>query len=40
MYIPSHFLIQDDETLYQVIDEYGFATLLSQHEGEPTATCI
>nr|WP_264372025.1 hypothetical protein [Salicibibacter halophilus] len=23
-----------------MIDEYGFATLLSQHEGEPTATCI
>ncbi|QQK75497.1 FMN-binding negative transcriptional regulator [Salicibibacter cibarius] len=40
MYIPSHFYIEDEETLYEMIDEYGFATLLSQHEGEPTASHI
>ncbi|KKE78248.1 FMN-binding negative transcriptional regulator [Bacilli bacterium] len=40
MFIPSHFLIQDDEELYQMIEEYGFATLFSLNEGEPTATQI
>ncbi|WP_343816498.1 FMN-binding negative transcriptional regulator, partial [Virgibacillus siamensis] len=40
MFIPSRFLIQDDEKIYQIIEEYGFATLFSWHEGEPTATQI
>lgn len=40
MFIPRHFSIKDDEKLYEIIDEYGFATLFSQHEGEPAATQI
>ncbi|MCM3595629.1 FMN-binding negative transcriptional regulator [Metabacillus idriensis] len=40
MYIPSHFKIEDDEIIYDIIQEYGFATFFSQHEGEPFATHI
>ncbi|MBD1383546.1 FMN-binding negative transcriptional regulator [Metabacillus arenae] len=40
MYIPSHFKIGDDEMIYDIIQEYGFATFFSQHEGEPFATHI
>ncbi|MFC0275021.1 FMN-binding negative transcriptional regulator [Metabacillus herbersteinensis] len=40
MYIPSHFKIEDDEIIYDIIEEYGFATFFSQHEGEPFATHI
>ncbi|CAG9622409.1 FMN-binding negative transcriptional regulator [Sutcliffiella rhizosphaerae] len=38
MYIPSHFIMEDEDKLYNVIQEYGFATLISQHEGAPFAT--
>jgi transcriptional regulator len=42
MYISSHFKIEDDEIIYDIIQEYGFATFFSQHEGEgePFATHI
>src|SRR5579875_2433663 len=38
MYIPSHFQIQDEETTYDIISKYGFATLFSEHNGVPFAT--
>ncbi|MEK5061453.1 transcriptional regulator [Paenibacillus sp. FSL H7-0326] len=40
MYIPSHFKMENDETMYDVIQKYGFATLFSIHEGTPFATHI
>ncbi|SNT49098.1 negative transcriptional regulator, PaiB family [Bacillus sp. OK838] len=40
MYIPSHFKVEDDEIIYNIIQEYGFATFFSQHEGEPFAIHI
>ncbi|MGY3715787.1 FMN-binding negative transcriptional regulator [Sutcliffiella cohnii] len=38
MYIPKYFKIEEEEVIYDFIDKYGFATLFSQHEGEPYAT--
>lgn len=38
MYIPSHFQIEKEEILYNVIEKNGFATLSSQHNGVPFAT--
>ena len=38
MYIPKHFKIDDDGTIYEFIEKYSFATLFSQHNGEPCAT--
>ena len=38
MYIPKHFQINDEEIIYDFIEKYGFATLFSQHNGEPYAT--
>ncbi|MBW3494923.1 MULTISPECIES: FMN-binding negative transcriptional regulator [Bacillus] len=38
MYIPKHFTIQDEETKYEMIEQNSFATLFSQHNGEPYAT--
>ncbi|WP_144462770.1 FMN-binding negative transcriptional regulator [Siminovitchia fortis] len=38
MYVPKHFKIDDEEVIYDFIEKYGFATLFSQHEGEPYAT--
>jgi transcriptional regulator len=38
MYIPKHFKIEDEELVYDFIEENGFATLISQHNGEPYAT--
>ncbi|MEW9674297.1 FMN-binding negative transcriptional regulator [Ammoniphilus sp. 3BR4] len=38
MYIPSHFQIEDVKIAYDVIKEYSFATLFSQHYGIPFAT--
>lgn len=38
MYIPKYFRIDDEEVIYDFIEKYGFATLFSQHEGEPCAT--
>jgi transcriptional regulator len=40
MYIPADFKIEDKEMIYDIIQEYGFATVFSQHEGEPFATHI
>ncbi|WP_242235443.1 FMN-binding negative transcriptional regulator [Bacillus cereus group sp. BfR-BA-01316] len=38
MYIPKYFTIQDEETKYEIIEQNGFATLFSQHNGAPYAT--
>ncbi len=38
MYIPKHFKIDDEEVIFDFIEKYGFATLFSQHKGEPYAT--
>lgn len=38
MYIPKHFKIDDESTIYDLIEKYSFATLFSQHKGEPCAT--
>ena len=38
MYIPKHFQINDDEFIYEIIEQYSFATLFSVHNGEPYAT--
>ena len=38
MYIPKHFQLDDEEMIYDFIEKYSFATLFSQHNGEPYAT--
>ncbi|ETI68376.1 FMN-binding negative transcriptional regulator [Neobacillus vireti] len=38
MYIPKYFKIDDEEIIYDFIEKYSFATLFSQHNGEPYAT--
>ncbi|AGK54487.1 FMN-binding negative transcriptional regulator [Bacillus sp. 1NLA3E] len=38
MYIPKDFKIEDEEIIYDFIEKNGFATLFSQHNGEPYAT--
>ncbi|MCM3601785.1 FMN-binding negative transcriptional regulator [Robertmurraya korlensis] len=38
MYIPNHFKIDDEEVIYEFMEKYGFATLFTQHKGEPYAT--
>ncbi|MDQ6597783.1 FMN-binding negative transcriptional regulator [Bacillus salipaludis] len=38
MYIPKHFKLDDEEMIYDFIEKYSFATLFSQHNGEPYAT--
>ncbi|MFJ7725230.1 FMN-binding negative transcriptional regulator [Neobacillus sp. NPDC097160] len=38
MYIPKHFKIEDEEMIYDLIEKYSFATVFSQHNGEPYAT--
>jgi transcriptional regulator len=38
MYTPSHFRIDDPDTLYAFIERYSFATLISDVEGSPFAT--
>lgn len=38
MYIPKHFKVEDKEFIYDVIKENSFATLFTQHNGEPYAT--
>ncbi|WP_028402132.1 FMN-binding negative transcriptional regulator [Ectobacillus panaciterrae] len=40
MYIPEHFKIIDEEMIYDIIKENGFATLFAQHQGHPNATHI
>jgi len=38
MYIPKYFQINDQDISYDFIERYRFATLFSQHNGEPYAT--
>ncbi|WP_419954329.1 FMN-binding negative transcriptional regulator [Neobacillus niacini] len=38
MYIPKHFTISNAEVIYDIIEKNSFATLFSQHNGEPYAT--
>ncbi|WP_404328430.1 FMN-binding negative transcriptional regulator [Mesobacillus maritimus] len=38
MYIPKHFQLKDEVIIYDFIEKYSFATLFSQHNGEPYAT--
>ena len=38
MYIPNYFKIEDEKMIHDFIEEYSFATLFSQHNGEPYAT--
>jgi transcriptional regulator len=38
MYIPKHFNIDNEEVIYDFIEKNSFATLFSQHNGEPYAT--
>jgi transcriptional regulator len=38
MYIPNHFKINDEKIIYNIMEENSFATLFSQHNGEPFAT--
>ncbi|MFS0782002.1 FMN-binding negative transcriptional regulator [Bacillus sp. 1P06AnD] len=38
MYIPKYFRIDDKEIIYDFIEKFSFATLFSQHNGEPYAT--
>ncbi|PEX10804.1 transcriptional regulator [Bacillus cereus] len=38
MYIPKYFAIQDEEMKYEIMEQNSFATLFSQHNGEPYAT--
>ncbi|MFW0778769.1 FMN-binding negative transcriptional regulator [Rossellomorea marisflavi] len=38
MYIPKHFRLNEEEKIFQLIEENGFAILFSQHQGSPWAT--
>jgi transcriptional regulator len=38
MYIPKYFTIDNEEDIYNFIEKNSFATLFSQHNGEPYAT--
>lgn len=38
MYIPKYFEINNEETIYEMIEKNGFATFFSQHNGRPYAT--
>ncbi|HFJ9403149.1 TPA: FMN-binding negative transcriptional regulator [Bacillus paranthracis] len=38
MYIPKYFAIQDEEMKYEIMEQNSFATLFSQHNGEPYAS--
>ncbi len=38
MYIPKYFKNDDEEMIYDFIEQNSFATLCSQHNGEPYAT--
>lgn len=38
MYIPSHFKIKDEDLIYAIIEQNGFATLISQHDSRHVAT--
>jgi transcriptional regulator len=38
MYIPKNFKINDEKVIFNLIEENSFATLISQHNGEPYAS--
>jgi transcriptional regulator len=38
MYIPNYFKIQDEATVFDLIERFSFATIVSQHNGQPAAT--
>jgi transcriptional regulator len=38
MYIPKHFNINDENAIFNLLEENSFATLISQHNGEPYAS--
>lgn len=38
MYIPKQFIIHDEDEMFDIIEQNGFATLFSMHEGKPYAT--
>jgi transcriptional regulator len=38
LYIPKHFTIDDETIIFGLIESLSFATLISQHNGEPYAT--
>ncbi|MES5865651.1 FMN-binding negative transcriptional regulator [Bacillus cereus group sp. RP32] len=38
MYIPKYFVIEDEKMKYEIMEQNSFATLFSQHNGEPYAT--
>ncbi|MCU4992256.1 FMN-binding negative transcriptional regulator [Bacillus cereus] len=38
MYVPKYFAIEDEKMKYEIIEQNSFATLFSQHNGEPYAT--
>lgn len=38
MYIPNYFKIQDEYAVFDLMERFSFATVVSQHNGEPFAT--
>ncbi|MDG0948092.1 FMN-binding negative transcriptional regulator [Bacillus paranthracis] len=38
MYVPKYFAIEDEKMKYEIMEQNSFATLFSQHNGEPYAT--
>ncbi|MCX8089207.1 MAG: FMN-binding negative transcriptional regulator [Meiothermus ruber] len=40
MYLPQHFAVTDPAVLFDLMQQFGFATLVSVHEGRPFATQI
>lgn len=38
MYIPKYFKVDNLDAIYDVIEQHSFATLFSQHNGQPYAT--
>lgn len=38
MYIPKYFQVEEEEVIFNIIEENSFATLVSQHNGTPFAT--
>lgn len=38
MYVPAHFSTRDEALVAEAIDDWSFATLVSQHEGRPFAS--
>lgn len=38
MYIPNYFKIQDESVVFDIMERFSFATVVSQHNSEPFAT--